>query len=209
MSAVEAAHTVVGALAAIETHIGASPEWRATTESQAAFIRDVYTVCRPEVDRIPEIESCGVTLARRLTDDSAACARFAGVVFPMVDFQVKCDLDVVVGLVTQAADGRSVAIMAAEQHSSPTMNERGARAEAVVILSLSMGVQRQPPRDFVIREPFLLWCSGRVFRRRCSSHTSRARPGAILETWLHGSRGRAPHDAPGVTSHVIAGRRDL
>ena len=75
----------------------------------------------------------------------------------MVDLEVKHDLDLVVGLVTRAADGRSVAIMAAEQHSSLKMNERGARAEAVVILSLSMGVQRQPPRDFVIREPFLLW----------------------------------------------------
>src|SRR5262249_35481675 len=73
-----------------------------------------------------------VSLARRLTDDSAADGRFAGVVFPMVDLEVKHDLDGVVGLRTQAADGRSVPVVAAEQHSSLKMNERGARAEAVV-----------------------------------------------------------------------------
>src|SRR5262249_32867176 len=59
-----------------------------------------------------------VSLARRLTDDSAADGRFAGVVFPMVDLEVKHDLDGVVGLRTQAADGRSVPVVAAEQHSS-------------------------------------------------------------------------------------------
>lgn len=173
------------------------------TETQAAFLRDVYRVCRPEVERIPEIESCGstsaeelnafadrrglavsfgpfgqneaaavsvldlfitwtapgkptrlvthdrrrfpavrhpasqvkfrraashpapiaeigtvsgdtvyltplasagsdlVALARRLTDDSAAGGRFSGVVFPMVDLEVKHELDVVVGLTTR------------------------------------------------------------------------------------------------------------
>lgn len=59
MSRAEAVHTVVDALAAIQEHLGAPPKWVATTETQAAFLRDVYGVCRPEVERIPEIESCG------------------------------------------------------------------------------------------------------------------------------------------------------
>jgi hypothetical protein len=46
--------------------LGAPPEWVATTETQAAFLRDVYAVCRPEVERIPEIESCGSTSAAEL-----------------------------------------------------------------------------------------------------------------------------------------------
>jgi hypothetical protein len=66
MSRAEAVHTVVGALAAIEAHLGAPPKWVATTETQAAFLRDVYAVCRPEVERIPEIESCGSTSAGEL-----------------------------------------------------------------------------------------------------------------------------------------------
>jgi Serpin (serine protease inhibitor) len=259
MSAAEAVHTVVSALAAIERHLGAPPDWLATTTTQAAFLRHVYAVCRPEVERIPEIESCGstsaeelnafaarrhlavsfgpfgpndagavsvldllitwtapgqatrvvtrdrrrfpavrlpasqvkfrrasfhpapiavigtgsgetvyltplpapgsdlVALAQRLTDDSATGGRFAGVVFPMVDLEVKHDLDGIMGLTTQAADGRPIQITAAAQHSSLKMNERGARAEAVVMMNLVVGVRPPPPPDFVIDEPFLVW----------------------------------------------------
>jgi len=48
--------------------------------------------------------------------------------------------------------------VAAEQQSSLKMNERGARAEAVVKFEAIMSVRRPPPpRDFVINEPFLMW----------------------------------------------------
>ncbi|HKQ64397.1 MAG TPA: hypothetical protein VJZ73_05290 [Methylomirabilota bacterium] len=259
MSAVEAPLTVVSALAAVEKHVGGHAEWRATTETQGAFLHNVYAPCRAEVERIPEIESCGssnvedlndfaarrglavsfrplqadeaaavsvldllvtwtepgrsspvftrdrhhfpgvrlpasqvtfrraachpapiaiistvtgdtvsltplesagrdlVALARRLTGDSEPGERFAGVVFPMVDLEVKQDLGIVIGLATRAADGRSVQIVAAEQHSSLKMNESGARAEVIVTMQMVLGIRRQAPLDFVINEPFLVW----------------------------------------------------
>jgi hypothetical protein len=106
------------------------------------------------------LESAGrdlVALARRLTDDSEPGDRFAGVVFPMVDLEVKQNLGIVIGLATRAADGRSVQIVAAEQHSSLKMNEYGARAEVIVTMQVILGIRRQAPPDFVINEPFLVW----------------------------------------------------
>ncbi len=259
MSAAAAVHTIVGALAAIEGHLGAPPEWTATTASQATFLRDVYAGCRPEVKRIPEIESCGstsseelnafvarrglsmsfkpfgpdeagavsvldllvmwtapgyptlvvtrdqqqfpavrlpatqvtfrlapshpapiavlgtvsgdvvyltplaspdsdlVAFARRLMADSAAGDPFPGVVFPMVDFKMRQDLPVVVGLTTLAVGGRSVRVEAAEQQLSLKMNEHGASAEARTRMVLTLGIQSSLRRDFVINEPFLVW----------------------------------------------------
>jgi hypothetical protein len=57
MSVAAAHYTIVGALAAIEERLGAPPEWKPGTSAQAAFLRDIYAVCRPEVGRIAEIKS--------------------------------------------------------------------------------------------------------------------------------------------------------
>lgn len=72
-----------------------------------------------------------------------------GVVFPTVDLTVNQNLDVAVGLMTQAADARPVQIRTAEQQSSLKMNEHGARAEAVIFMNLMLGVGPPPPPELL------------------------------------------------------------
>ena len=99
-----------------------------------------------------------VALARRLTHASADCTGFAGIVFPMVDLEVKEDLNFLLGMSTRAADGRPARIRAAEHKSSLKMNEDGARVEDVACVQVVvLGWQPRPAPDFVIDEPFLLW----------------------------------------------------
>lgn len=98
-----------------------------------------------------------VALARLLTQASADCSRYAGIVFPMVDLEVKEDLNPLLGITLRAADGRLAWIGTAWHKSSLKMNENGARVEDVTSVRVSLGWQQRPSPDFVIDKPFLMW----------------------------------------------------
>lgn len=133
-------------------------EFRRST-SHPAPIAMIGTVSGDTVYLTPMAshDSDPVALARRLTQASLECSRFAGIVFPMVDLEVKEDLSLLLGITTRAADGRPVSIRAAEHKSSLKMNEHGARVEDVAGVRVVLGWHPRPSPDFVIDEPFLLW----------------------------------------------------
>jgi len=119
MSAAAAVHTIVGALAAIEEHLGAPPEWVATAETQAAFLRDVYAVCRPEVSRIPEIESCGSTSTEEL--NAFATRRGLSVVFEPLGQDEAGAVSVLDLLVTWTAPGEPTRIITRGRRQFPAV----------------------------------------------------------------------------------------
>src|SRR5215470_3508915 len=119
MSAAAAAHTVVGALAALEAHLGAPREWQATTETQAAFLREVYAVCRPEVKRIPEIESCGSTNAVEL--NAFATRRGLAVSFEQFGPDAAGALSVLDLRIAWTAPGYPTTVVTHDQHQFPAV----------------------------------------------------------------------------------------
>ena len=135
-----------------------SVQFRRST-SHPAPIAMIGTVCGDTVYLTPMASSAfdPVALARRLTHTAAYCTDFAGIIFPMVDLEVKEDLNLLLGMTTRAADGRPARIRAAEHKSSLKMNEHGARVEDVARVQVVLGWQPRPSPDFVIDEPFLLW----------------------------------------------------
>jgi len=119
MSTAAAAHTVVGALAALEEHLGAPPAWQATNETQAVFLREVYEVCRPEVKRIPEIESCGSTSAEEL--NAFAVRRGLAVFFGPFGSSDAGAVSVLDLLITWTAPGQPTRIITRDRRRFPAV----------------------------------------------------------------------------------------
>src|SRR5215813_5266017 len=119
MSTAAAVHTMVGALASIEEHVGAPPEWVAATESQAIFLREVYAVCRPEVKHIPEIETCGSTNAVEL--NAFAARRGLAVSFEQFGPDGAGALSVLDLRIAWTAPGYPTAVVTHDQHQFPAV----------------------------------------------------------------------------------------
>jgi len=127
MSRAEAVHTVVAALVAIEEHLGAPPKWVATTEAQAAFLRDVYAGCRSEVKRIPEIESCGSTSAGEL--NAFAARRGLAVSFGPFGSDDAGAVSVLDLLVTWTVPGHPTIVITRDQHQFPAVRLPSSQVE--------------------------------------------------------------------------------
>jgi len=119
MSTAAAVHTIVGALASIEEHVGAPPEWVAATEGQATFLREVYAVCRPEVKHIPEIESCGSTNAVEL--NAFAARRGLAVSFEPFGPDAAGALSVLDLRIAWTAPGYPTTVVSHDQHQFPAV----------------------------------------------------------------------------------------
>lgn len=82
-------------------------------------------------------------------------ADFSGVIFPMIDLDLKASMEWLLGMQTRDSDGAPWYISQALQQTKFRMDENGARiqdAVAVAVKRMCMG-----PGPYVIDKPFLLW----------------------------------------------------
>ncbi|KXK08766.1 MAG: hypothetical protein UZ21_OP11001000318 [Microgenomates bacterium OLB22] len=95
-----------------------------------------------------------MSLIRDLSADMSSHYRNEGVIFPMVDMDIKEDMSWILGLSAQAADGRPAVISQAVRQDKLRMNHRGARAQTAVAMAVMRGMS---PPPLVIDRPFVVW----------------------------------------------------
>ena len=111
------------------------------------------TVCMSMVDDIPD-DIAGLFLKiADLERVKATSYNYKGVVFPMVDMNIRNDISWISGL--QVGGGYRVA--EALQQTKFRMNEVGARAQSAVAMSFSRGITASSDEPHIIDRPFVLW----------------------------------------------------
>lgn len=96
-----------------------------------------------------------VILADQLSKNLYPSYEFSGVVFPMVDLSQFTDISWLAGLNTENSSGQPIRLFQALQQNRLKVNETGALAESLTVLTT--GAALNPPPDHIINRPFLIW----------------------------------------------------
>ena len=104
------------------------------------------------IDKVPEGAFGLHDLTQTLNKVASPCPNKENVIFPMVELDVKPDISWICGMLLDP-----FYIQQALQQTKFRMNERGAKVESAVAMSMRCMGAASEPEPYVIDRPFLLW----------------------------------------------------